>query len=196
MPSWTPDNSMILSLLLDVIVGTKEAIATRQDYCRIYDSFSSLPQYNSEYFTGSKSEGLDLPGSDRDYMYDINNMHHIKVIQSSYEDLGFSINSVFAMSAENIPPGFVLLKHVHPSPLHPCLYQSCRNINGLWYLSSDLFIHNTLLHRLERNVSTGRKDTIQRQGPSIEVWNSLSDRSESGIDHVYSILYVLAKCSL
>ena len=79
MPNWTPDNSMILSLLLDVVVGTKEEIAMRQDYCRIYDSIFTIhvPNYKNAYFTGSKSEGLDLPGSDENYMYDINNDHHI-----------------------------------------------------------------------------------------------------------------------
>ena len=83
MPNWTPDHSMILSLLLDVVIGTKEEIEIRQDYCRMYDCLRSEFGHGNVYFTGSKSEGLDLPGSDLDYyMMDINNDHYIKVIQS------------------------------------------------------------------------------------------------------------------
>ena len=110
MPGWTPDHSMILSLLLDVVTGTKEEIAMRQNHCRIHDSFYSSPQFNQANFTGSKSEGLDLPGSDEDYMYDINNKHNIEVIQSSDEYSGYNSNSIFVMCTENDPPGFVLSK--------------------------------------------------------------------------------------
>ena len=187
MPVWTPDHSMILSLLLDVVVGTKEEIAMRQDFCRIHDSLFPSPMFVQTYFTGSKSEGLDLPGSDQDYMFDINNMHHIKVIQSYDEELGFSNNSIFVMCTENIPPGFVLLRHVHPSPLHPFLYRSSRNINGLWYLSSDLFINNEVSDKKQEYIYEGINVTIQRQGPSIETWSQLQDRSESGMDCVCSI---------
>ena len=185
MPGWTPDHSMILSLLLDVKVGTKEAIAMRQDFCRIRDSFCLLPQHSNGYFTGSKSEGLDLPGSDEDYMIDINKMIRIGVIQAFDENTGFNLNSIFVMSTENIPLGFVLLKHVHPSPLHPFIYQLSRNINGLLYLSSDLIVHSCVLEFLKDRKNIG--STIQRQGPSMERWSPFHDRSESGIDYVLSI---------
>ena len=186
MPGWTPDHSMILSLLLDVVVGTKEEIAMRQDYCRIWDTFFSIPYCNT-YFTGSKSEGLDLPGSDEDYMFDMNMEHNIEVHQSSDENTVFSNNSIFVMSIENIPPGFILLEHEHPSPLHPFLSKSSRNINGQWYLSSDSFINNIVLDRLQENTYMGREETIQRQGPSMETWTIVSDKSEPGTDHVPSI---------
>ena len=184
MPGWTPDHSMILSLLLEVVVGTKEEIAMRQDYCRIHDNFFSL--LNNTYFTGSKSEGLDLPGSDEDYMYDINKTHRIRVIQSVDEKTNFSHNnSIFVMSTENVRPGFVLLKHVPPSTLHPFIHQSSRNNNGVWYLSSDLFVHNSMLCRLQNKLDMD--GLIQRQGPSMETWTLLQDRSESGTDLVPSI---------
>ena len=187
MPSWTPDNSMILSLLLDVVVGTKEEIAMRQDYCKIFDSFSSLPGLNSMYFTGSKSEGLNLPGSDEDFMYDINNTHCIRVIQWSDENIGFGLNTVFVMSTENSPPGFVLLKHVHPSPFQLLLFQSSRQIYGQWHLSSDFFVQNSLLAKLNDHRFMNLVSTIQRQGPSLEIWTHCSDRSEPGTDQVPSI---------
>ena len=36
MMSWTPDQSSLLSLLLDEVVGTQEIIDIRQDYCSNY----------------------------------------------------------------------------------------------------------------------------------------------------------------
>ena len=186
MPGWTPDNSMILCLLLDAVVGTKEEIAMRQDYCRMRDSLFSYDYIT--YFTGSKSEGLDLPGSDEDYMHDINQSHQIRAIQSLDDNTDFSLDSIFVMCTENTPPGFVLLRHVHPSPLHPFLYRSSKNIDGLWYLSSDLFGHNRELLYKQINFEKGNiNSTVQRQGPSMETWTPFEDRSESGTDHVPSI---------
>ena len=74
MASWRQDHSRILSLLLDAVVGTKEIIEIRQDFCRLSDCLSSAFTEDNTYFTGSKAEGLDLPGSDEDYMHDNNTM--------------------------------------------------------------------------------------------------------------------------
>ena len=32
------------------------------------------------YYTGNKGEGLDLPGSDHDFMFNINNVYNIRVV--------------------------------------------------------------------------------------------------------------------
>ena len=177
MPSWTPDNSMILSLLLDLVVGTQKAINYRQDYCRIRDSFTSLHGQNI-YFTGSKAEGLELPGSDEDYMFDMNNLDNIRVTQLLDEN-SFCF---LLMSTENTPPGFVLLKHdSYLPPFQIYLNNSFRNINGSWYLSSDWFINNKLLAKLRDEKYLFMcilLNKIQRQGPSMEI---------SGVDHVPSI---------
>ena len=157
----------------------------RQDWCRIWDSLFSYT-YNV-YFTGSKSEGLNLPGSDEDYMHDINQLDQIRVIQSLDDNTDLSLDSIFVMCTENSPPGFVLLRHVHPSPLHQFLYRSSKNIDGLWYLSSDLLVHNRELLAKQMNLDMGFYETIQRQGPSIETWTPFQDRSESGTDYVASI---------
>ena len=86
MASWTLDQSTVLSHLLDEVVGTQMMIDIRTDYCMISDCFMSKEAQNkSRYFTGSKAEGLDLPGSDMDFMIDINDLYHIKVIQSLEE---------------------------------------------------------------------------------------------------------------
>ena len=88
---------MILSLLLDVVVGTKEEITIRQDYCRLYDCLASTIDQQNNYFTGSKAEGLELPGSDKDVMLDINENHHMEVIQSLDEYPDFPQISAFSL---------------------------------------------------------------------------------------------------
>ena len=183
MASWGPDHSKILSMLLDSVVGTKEMIAIRQDYCRLQDCLESALQKNNIYFTGSKSEGLDLPGSDQDYMIDTNNIFEIKVTHSSDENNTF-LYSTLLMSTENVPPGFALLEHLQQTPLHPFLYQASQNINSRQYLSSDLFVQNCVSGF--RNLNMPYIQSVQRQGPSVEVWFT-SDTSESGTDTVYSI---------
>ena len=139
MASWTPDHSMILSLLLDTVVGTKEIIAIRQDYCRLYDCIFSSHMGQNRYFTGSKAEGLNLPGSDEDFMLDANNMYKIKVTQSLDENnVATSLYSIFFMSTENVPPGFTLLQHLNHTPMGSLLYQASQNMYDIQYLSSDL----------------------------------------------------------
>ena len=68
----TPARSILLSQLLDDVVGTEEMVRIRQDFCRIDDFLQATRFKMNIYYTGSKAEGLDLPGSDDDYMGDIN----------------------------------------------------------------------------------------------------------------------------
>ena len=48
-------------------------------------------------------------------------------------------------------------------------------------------MNNSVLDRLQKETYIGINNTIQRQGPSIETWSDLGDRSESGTDYVFSI---------
>ena len=59
------------------------------------------------YFTGSTSaaEGLDLPGSDQDFMFDINDKACIKVIQVLDESPDISSYRVFLMCTEHVHAG-------------------------------------------------------------------------------------------
>ena len=130
MPSWTLDHSIILSLLLGAVVGTKEVIKIRQDCCRIRDCLES------RYFTGSKSEGLDLPGNDEDYMFDINKIMRIKVTQSLYCSPGMFTYNTFFMSSESVPSGFALLQPVHQTVMSPFLCRSLQYMYGVQWRSS------------------------------------------------------------
>ena len=83
MARWTLEYNTYLSCLLDDVTGTEEMVKIRQDYCKIYDCIMSNNIQNlKKYFTGSKAEGLNIPGSDEDYMQDINNTCDIEVSES------------------------------------------------------------------------------------------------------------------
>ena len=185
MASWTAHHSRIFSQLLDKVVGTPDMIAIRQDFCRLLDCIYSIHGLNNNYFTGSKAEGLDLPGSDEDYMCDINDMFHLKVIQSLDESTDIFPNSIFLMSTDNVPLGFALLQHVHKSTaMHPFLYSASQRRYGSRYVSSDLLAQNYLT--LKRNkLQEGEK--LERQGPSVERWSLYDDKSGQGNDNVPSI---------
>ena len=185
MASWTPQYSRLLSVLLDEIVGTQEMIDSRQDFCKILDCAFSITLQENRYFTGSRAEGLDLPGSDDDYMYEINNEYNIKVIQSLDDNTRASPYSTFLMSTENIHLGFTLLQHIHQTPLPPFLFLASQHMNGLRYLSSDLYIQNSLIQSKlhARSENYNNLMTYRRQGPSIEASMSWTPDSEPS-DHV------------
>ena len=198
MANWTPESSTILSLLLDEVVGTKDVIKIRQDFCRIYDNLLSFLSaelcgdagYYHHYYTGSKAEGLDLPGSDEDYMYEVNDLLGIAVIQSVNDiQQTYHYNHVYFMDTENAPPGFVLLRCLRRKHDN-VLRESTQQINGLLHLSSKRF-----LDVLEMGIGMFQKlqflyfDSYQigRQGPSVEQWSQYQDPSDSGKDTVSCI---------
>ena len=86
MGSWTLDHNRYLSLLLDDVTGTEDIVKIRQDLCKIHDCIELVCDKTiNKNFTGSKSEGLQLPGSDVDLMYDMNNLYDIEVSESADE---------------------------------------------------------------------------------------------------------------
>ena len=187
MASWKSEHSMILSLLLDAVVGTKETMEIRKDHCKIFDCLSSalLPNTSNGYLTGSKAEGLDLQGSDIDFMFDVNNLYKIKVTQSLDEN-SVCLHSTFFMSTAYTPPGFALLvQPLHQTLMNFSLHQFCQNMDGIRYLSSDLFIQNNVSDLSTLPVYLVQK--VKRQGPSAEIWIATDDISESGTDNVMSI---------
>ena len=183
MSQWTPEDSAFLSLLLDSVTGTKEGADIRQDYCRLHDCVkSNVAKDRAIYYTGSKAEGLDLPGSDLDYMYDLNGVLKIKVVQSLHECPVEFLYSVFYLCTENTPPGFALLRCVNI----PVLIGIVQSMNGQYYLSSDSMVTN-LMHLQPIKSYQNVKCKIKRQGPSLESWINYLDEPEPGMDMVSSI---------
>ena len=186
--SWTPEQSSLLSVMLDEVVGTQEMIYIRQDFCRLMDC--KLSQHRGNWhFTGSSAEGLDLPESDLDFMYDVNTFFKIKVIQTLQDIDETSPCHKFLLCTDNVPLGFALLQSMNPTPcgspdcfISPCL----QNINGVHLpcLSSNLFVQHNIDHNiLKKNPGS----THKRQGPSVDIWDAYQDISESGTDYVLSI---------
>ena len=188
MSRWTPERSALLSVLLDDITGTKEAVAARQDYCLIDDCIqSNILKFGKRYFTGSKAEGLNLPGSDMDYMYDINDIFDFKVVQSLHESPAPSPNYVFYLCSDITPPGFALLRCIKPGII-PVINNAIQSVNSQYYLSASL-LTNSLYRCTEvsNHFNIPIFTNTARQGPSFENWSIFEDPSESGTDMVPSI---------
>ena len=165
MAKWTPANSILLSQLLDDVVGTEEMVKIRQDYCRICDCLASTadPYNDNVYYTGSKAEGLGLPGSDHDYMMDINNQSNVLIIQKMQDAPPAAHRNVFCMETENVPPCFAMLGSANQVQ-HGLLLDACQLIDNALYLSSYLLVHN--VESDFNKIPFGGKTA--RQGPSIE----------------------------
>ena len=192
MSRWTQDRSVLLSLLLDNVTGSQEVVANRQDFCRLYDCTSSnFSKSYKQYFTGSKAEGLDLPGSDVDYMMDINDTYNIKVVQSLHPTPATLHPSpttlpycVFYFCTKNTPPGFALLCSISPV-FNIFLNGAMQSEYGQHYLSSNLMAH--IINQYYPLDKGGFYTKIARQGPSLEHWSIIDDPEKSGTDVVPSI---------
>ena len=189
MANWTSEMSAILSLMVDEVSGTEEMVATRQDRCRVGDCLESCYWNTGVYYTGSKAEGLNLPGSDQDFMWDINDRYNIRVAQTTQEARVASSPhiSTLLLCTDGVHPGFALLRWLSASsPIsHPLLLRASQYMYGFPHLSSFLFTRETLQATNETNPEDGSTHAIQ--GPSIETWDEYMDRSESGVDQVSSI---------
>ena len=184
MSWWGRHHSTILCALLDDVTGNEEAVGMRQDYCRIHDFLKSSHLPMNYYYTGSRAEGLDIPGSDNDVMGDINETLNIKVVQSLHDISDASICNVFLLCTENVNPGFAFLCGIQMPKFCPFVTQSVQCINDVRYLSSDLMVDITLYFSNLLNISNA---TRKRQGPSLEHWFEYQDLSKEGSDFVLSL---------
>ena len=182
MATWTPARSILLSQLLDDVVGTEKMVYIRQDYCRIWDCIQSAANSVNVYYTGSKREGLDQPDSDKDAMVDINNRAKLLILQQMQDAPTAILEiSMFRMLTEKVPPCFVMLRSVNQVQ-EIIVFDTCQVMDNAMYLSSYLLVHNIELRLNERYDGK-----IARQGPSLEGWTPYMDKSQSGRDTVFSI---------
>ena len=61
------------------------------------------------YFTGSKAEGLNLVGSDYDFMFDVNSIKDVHVSESMQDLFSSRHTNKFLMVTDDVPPGFAML---------------------------------------------------------------------------------------
>ena len=180
MADWSPEHNKYLSALLDDVTGSEEGVRIRQDFCKIHDCIMWINPHNANvYYTGSKAEGLDLPGSDRDYMYDINDLYNIEVSESLHDLIRSTRRNKLLIVTDNVPPAFATLKCV--TLQDPLLFLSAVHMNNEWYLSSQQFVSSPWLQ-------SEKTDTSRIQGPSVETWSEYDDTSQSGQDNVPSIV--------
>ena len=188
MSRWTADRSILLSLLLDDVTGSQEATHIRQDFCKLFDAvLTSQNQLRPFHFTGSRAEGLELPGSDYDIMIDMNDIFRIKVIQSDSGESDTSCNR-FLLCTESDNPCFALLCSIDQPPEtdHPIFKDTFQTIKGVQYLSSNLLM-NFFFKVINWPGFNFANMTSIRTGPSIEQWAEFEDKSKSGMDSVMSI---------
>ena len=180
MADLSPEHNTYLSALLDDVTGSEEGVWIRQDFCKITDCVRSMnPNNVNVYFTGSKAEGLDLPGSDKDFMIDINEIYDIELSGSIHDLLRSTCRNKLLIVTENVPPAFAMLKCV--TLQNPLLLRSAVPMNNEAYLSSQQVVSSPWLQN-------EKMETRQIQGPSVEVWDQYADTSKSGDDNVPSIL--------
>ena len=188
MSSWIPAHSLLLSRMLNEVTGTCDMVHIRQDCCKTMDSKDFTRAGKNMYFTGSKAEGLSLPGSDDDAMYEINAIYDLKIKQASSNELFINRKHVFLMDTDNVRPGFAMLRSLSNIQSND-LMDAMQLINGTMYLSSFLLLQNrkqTFLDMVYRE--TGYKDVVaDTQGPSVELNVECLDESDSGIDNVSCI---------
>ena len=138
MESYPPEHNTYLSALLDDVTGTEEGVRIMQEYCKIDECIRSIIPHNvNVYYTGSKAEGLDLPGSDDDFMIDINEFYDIEVSESLQDLFRSTFRNKLLIITENVPPAFAMLKCV--SLQHPLLLRSAEPMNNEAYLSRDFY---------------------------------------------------------
>ena len=169
--------------LLDDVTGTEEIVQLRQDHCVIHDCMRTLITdtfINPWYFTGSMSEGLELAGSDEDYMFDINHMYDFHVSESVQQLIQSSKPNKFLLVPDNEYPGFAFLRCVFTAYTFQFFLQSPYDGSDDQYLRSESFLLQYKSRQSDFFISN-------IQGPSLETWIKHEDTSKIGTDMVPSI---------
>ena len=180
MSGWTTRHSVLLSRILDKVIGTQEMIEIRKDYCKLLDCVKSATFGCNEYFTGSKAEGLDLPGSDLDFMRDIDVKYGLQVIQQGQAVPQSRHRQLFEMVTDNVHPAFAMIRIIYPTAIDTAIFNSLQTVDGSDFLSSYLMLLN-----LKPIVCQCNHEKIRIQGPSLE--HKAESISDVDNDYVYCI---------
>ena len=156
----------------------------RKDKCAIQDCLNTITSENALisqwHFTGSKSEGLVLAGSDLDYMLELNDVLGIHVSESVQQFFQSSNSNKFLLEPDDTYQGFALLKCIFVEHNFRFSLQSLCSDNDDKYLGGESF-----MPQWKSCQSDGLYTNIQ--GPSLESWSKCQDKSAIGTDMVPSI---------
>ena len=172
---WTQSHSVLLSQLLDSVIGTQGEIEITKDFCMIIECNRSVSGDNNFYFTGSKAEGLSLPGSDIDYMVDANAQYHLAVIEQGMAVPQSCPGNLVEMVTENVHPAFAMLRVrglIHHHDRLCIIHNLLKAADGFYFLSSYLL-------KLVRLSVCDHGSKIQ--GPSLEHPKSTPDGTETDL---------------
>ncbi|XP_071176585.1 uncharacterized protein [Mytilus edulis] len=136
-------SKQIYKFLCDDIVGSERVVKYRRLFFKTYEYAQNKFYSPSKYIitSGSKAEGLDLPGSDLDIML-VSKQHIVHEPIPQFEDKSVDDNILsLNIDYDNAQPGFVLLK-LYERP-HKDFEDSLilRNEDG-YFLSSNLYLQN------------------------------------------------------
>ena len=98
--------------MCDEVIGSEKVVNYRRQFFNVLDDVHNHCENNNWHFisSGSKAEGLNLPGSDYDVMFinkDINVYERDDVL-SNYHDL--RTKHILVLDFDNAMPGFTLLR--------------------------------------------------------------------------------------
>ena len=102
-------NSLMLSLILDEILGYEREIRGRRDTLRLEEYIQSRVHGNPVIIAGSRAEGFNIKGSDIDKMIP---QTDVKILFSRNFQHCSNTDHVVLVRSEGIHPGFTLLEVV------------------------------------------------------------------------------------
>ncbi|CAC5416189.1 unnamed protein product [Mytilus coruscus] len=137
--------------LCDEIVGSEKVVRYKRLYCKLHDDILTDSE-TALISSGSKAEGLDLPGSDIDIML-------CSKISEVYEDEPKDKEDVIILDTENALPGFALLKVAGESE-----FPTTNTTDGVLLANSDML-------QLALDEKKGDNELFEIHGPSLS--NSL-----------------------
>ncbi|VDI07353.1 Hypothetical predicted protein [Mytilus galloprovincialis] len=120
---WVDSRETYIYEQLVQIVGSEIDIRTRQRFFIIHDMIvnSFLPDWK-QISSGSLAEGLDLPGSDVDTMFEVNIFEAVQNVRNIKHPIE---RDIFEMETDNNHPGFTRLRLVAKTDRTSYTYVDC-----------------------------------------------------------------------
>ncbi|VDI17660.1 Hypothetical predicted protein [Mytilus galloprovincialis] len=141
--SMTDISNMMYQFLCDDVVGSERVVKYRRLFFKTYEYAQNKFNSPSKYIitSGSKAEGLDMPGSDLDIML-VSKEHIVHETIPQFENKLHHSNIIsLIIDYDNAQPGFVLLK-VHYGPQFDLDDNSILRSEGGFFFSSKLYLQN------------------------------------------------------
>ncbi|XP_069113494.1 cyclic GMP-AMP synthase-like receptor 2 isoform X1 [Argopecten irradians] len=163
--------SWMLYHILDRYIGSRQVVAIRRKTTLLFDQIAQRTKHPVKIFsTGSSAEGMEMKGSDMDYMM-IDS--YVKVL-SGDEDVRCVEDSpektVFVMRDTNSRPGYVILQLVNLGE-EGCTHMadSIVSVGDQQFISSEIYTH---LYAESGNMET--------HGPAVSLMKEHDDNEAKG----------------